>query len=536
MNIYLLQHLLKESTLKYPDNAVIIHKDRSITYSGLDTSSNQFALSLLRKGVKKNDCVGIMLNKSIESIIAVFGILKAGAIYVPIDPLAPVGRTRTIIHNCGISCLVTSKNHASNLLEEHELAPQLKSIIISDAAVASDIIANNDVDITPWADMVNDNAQDFDYVPMSDCDPAYILHTSGSTGTPKGVVISHQNALAFVNMAADYFDVSASDRLASHAPLHFDLSVFDIFVAIKQGAAIILVPESFAAFPAALAEYIDKQRITIWNSVSSVLTMLVDRGTLEKYSFNSLRLIHFSGDVLPVKYLRKLTDKMKNAAFYNIYGQTEANSSLSYRVSAIPENELWKIPIGRPFPNFEVFAMNSANEIVQNPGEEGELYVKGATVALGYWNDGEKTREKFVQDPRNQGYRTTVYKTGDIVRRDSEGNYEFIGRRDHMIKSRGYRIELNEIEIALRSHPLVKQAAAVAVPDEVIGNKIIAFIEPAEGTTLTTNELLDYCGKILPKYMVPEMIKYCQVLPTTSTGKIDRKRLSQQIIEPMAGH
>ena len=523
----LLHHLLAESSRKYADRIALIFKDASMTYAQLEATSNQLAAVLTRHGVGKGDRVGIMLGKSIESIISLFGILKAGAIYVPIDPLAPVSRTRTILQNCGITCLVTSHKHAAILLAESETGLLLKSIVLTDSALTSFAPANKDVEITIWTDVVNEKAAQFQPIESKETDPAYILYTSGSTGTPKGVVISHWNALAFVNMAADYFTISASDRLANHAPLHFDLSVFDVFVAIRQGAAIVLVPESFAAFPMALAEYIDKQKITVWNSVSSVLTMLVDRGALDKYSFSSLRLVHFSGDVLPVKYLRKLTDKMKNAVFYNIFGQTEANSSLSYRIDVIPGNELWKIPIGRPFPGFEVFALNSGNETVRNAGEEGELYVKGATIALGYWNDEDKTREKFVRDPRPGTDQAIVYKTGDIVRWEQDGNYSFVGRTDHMVKSRGYRIELTEIELALRSHPAVRQAAAIAVPDELIGNKIIAYVTTVENERPAVSELLDHCAGILPKYMLPEAIEVRESFPATSTGKVNRKELER---------
>ncbi|MCK9417947.1 MAG: amino acid adenylation domain-containing protein [Nitrospirae bacterium] len=523
----LLHHLLTEGSRKHPDRIALIFKDASMTYAQVEATSNQLAAVLLRQGVNKGDRVGIMLGKSIESVITLFGILKTGAVYVPLDPLAPVSRIGAIIQNCGITCLVTSNIHAANMLAEHGPDQPLKKVIITDTAITPGMLKNNDVEITAWVEVLNEKAAQFEGVECSENDPAYILYTSGSTGTPKGVVISHRNALAFVNMAADYFTISASDRLANHAPLHFDLSVFDVFVAIRQGAAIVLIPESFAAFPMALAEYIDKQKITVWNSVSSVLTMLVDRGALDKYSFSSLRIVHFSGDVLPVKYLRKLTDKMKNAVFYNIYGQTEANSSLSYRIGVIPENELWKVPIGRPFPGFEVFALNSGNEIVRNAGEEGELYVKGATVALGHWNDEEKTREKFVQDPRSGTDQATVYKTGDIVRREQDGNYSFVGRTDHMVKSRGYRIELTEIELALRSHPAVRQAAAIAVPDELIGNKIIAYVTTVENERPAVSELLDHCAGILPKYMLPEAIEVRESFPATSTGKVNRKELER---------
>jgi len=223
-------------------------------------------------------------------------------------------------------------------------------------------------------------------------------------------------------------------------------------------------------------------------------------------------------------------EHIKNAAFYNIYGQTEANSSMFYRVEEIPEDAAWKIPIGKPFPNFEVFAINNRNEVIVHPDDEGELHVKSSTVALGYWCDEEKTLDKFIQEPENSLFRSTVYKTGDIVRTDEEGNYLFVGRKDHMIKSRGYRIELSEIELVLTSHQLVRQAVVIAIPDDLIGNKIIAYVASAEWNNMDIHDLLKYCSRFLPKYMVPEVIEIIENLPKTSTGKIDRKCLEKDAL------
>jgi amino acid adenylation domain-containing protein len=360
---------------------------------------------------------------------------------------------------------------------------------------------------------------------ISDTTPAYILHTSGSTGMPKGVGLSHLNSLTFVNAAAEYFRVEKEDRLGCHAPLQFDLTVFDIFVAVSRGAAIVLVPEGLSVFPMKLAQFVDESGITVWNSVASVLSMLAERGKIDRFGFDSMRAVIFSGDVLPVKYLRKLAQSFRRASFYNVYGQTEANSSTCYRVDEIPDDEGWKIPIGKALPNFEVFALGDDGRTVESPGEIGELYVRSSSVAAGYWRDEAKTSEAFVTDPGSELCNRKAYRTGDLVTLDGEGNYLFLGRKDQQVKSRGYRIQLSEIETVLNNHPSVKEAVVVAVPDELLGNRIVSHVSAADGAKTDERELLGYCGKILPMYMLPEKITFHEKLPRTPTGKIDRKLL-----------
>ncbi|RII27100.1 MAG: carbohydrate-binding protein [Geobacter sp.] len=525
--MYLLNHLLTASSIKYPDKDAVIFKNTSISYSDLESQSNELASVLIRWGVKHGDRVGILLNKSIESIVSLFGIMKAGAIYVPIDPLAPPVRSKYIITNCAIECLITSLKGISDILAEGYADLPLRKVIIVGSSINYSNCLLSDFECITWEEIWHGVSFDLNTVCVTDVDPAYILHTSGSTGTPKGVVISHRNALSFVDMATDFFEIRVDDRIASHAPLHFDLSVFDIFGAVKKGATILPVPEFLSTFPVKLAEFINNEGISIWNSVASVLTMLADKGRLERFAFDSLRLIHFSGDLMPAKYLRVLRKHFKKTAIFNIYGQTEANSSMFYPIGEIPGDNAWKIPIGKPFPNFDVFLLNDCNELVAHPGEEGELVVKSSTVALGYWGDEDKTRDKFVQETGNSVFRSIVYKTGDIVRTDKDGNYQFVGRKDHMIKSRGYRVELNEIELLLSGYPLIGQAVVIAVPDELIGNRIIAYVAKSEKGSIDVDQLLIHCSQFLPKYMVPESVEILDDLPRTSTGKIDRKFLEE---------
>lgn len=524
--MYLLHHLLENTAKRYPERTAVVFDDRCLSYAELNEKSNRLAAVLAASGVEPGSRVGILLEKSFESLISVFGILKAGAVYVPLDATAPAVRLTAIINNCGIEVILATSGNLAELLADPGDKPALRTAIVPgpfpDEPPAG-------LACVSWDDALAGTIP-FHPKDQSNATPAYILHTSGSTGIPKGVVISHLNALTFVDMAVEFFGLDEKDRMANHAPLHFDLSVFDIFCAVKAGAAIVIVPEYLSAFPVSLADFIDQQEITVWNSVASVLTKLADRGGLDRLTLESLRLVHFSGDLMPVKYLRVLRKRMPKAEFYNIYGQTEANSSLYFKVPDMVPGDIWKIPIGRPFPNFEVFALDAGGKVIRSTDEEGELHVLSATVALGYWNDPARTGQQFMHDPRNQGAQTRVYRTGDLVRLDGEGNFIFTGRQDHMVKTKGYRVELDEIELILSSDPRIRQVAVVAIPDELVGNKIVAYIALQESTEVDTKQFQRLCGEHLPQYMVPETIKLCETLPSTSNDKVNRKALVQDYL------
>lgn len=527
MHTFLLHHLLSDSADRYSDNDAVVVNGESITYGDLETTSSRLARALVRIGVRAGDRVGILLEKSLQSVVALFAVLKTGASYVPIDPQAPAGRVQFIVDNCGIESLIASGRAAQKIVPHLGASASLKNIVLAGGGAHPGAEERRKLNFLLLEELVRDDSVNVRLPDIADTSPAYILHTSGSTGFPKGVVISHMNSLAFVDMAAYFFGIEHGDRLSSHAPFYFDLSVFDIFVAIKSGATIVLVPENISLFPIKLAQYIEDSKISVWNSVASVLPLLAERGRLERFSYESLRLVLFSGEVLPVKYLRAIKRYMKRAEFYNLYGQTEANSSTWYRIEEIPEDDGWKIPIGRSFPNFDVFALGEDGEVVTSPGGAGELYVGASTVAIGYWRDMERTLEAFVQDPRSFPPRNTVYRTGDLVRIDGQGNYVFLGRRDQQVKSRGYRIQLGEIEFVLNSHPKVNEAVVVAVPDDLIGNRIVSFVSPDAGVELSALEMSDYVSRFLPGYMVPEKISFVETFQKTPTGKVDRKLLQK---------
>ncbi len=528
---YLLQQFLRESAFRYPDKVAVSARGRNLTYRELEERSNQLAHLLAERGVKKGDRVGLFFPKCVESLVCMQGALKAGAVYVPLDPQAPAERIAYILQDCGVRVLLTSAEKRK-VLDANTLHALETCLLVDGAANghAHGKVNGGDLNggsMLPWSSLAGFPAQSAPAVTLTETDLAYILYTSGSTGRPKGVMISHQNALTFVEWCKEKFQVRPDDQLSNHAPLHFDLSVFDVYNTLEAGATVHLITEDIAVFPAALASFIETRGITIWYSVPSALTLLLLHGNLIAEKLHKLRIVLFAGEVFPMKYLRDLANLLPHVDLYNLYGPTETNVCTYYKVdrAQLPTQE--KLPIGIACENFEVFAVNEKGEIVTRPGESGELYVRGPGVTYGYWGDGEKTKKMCVPNVFQRNFEEKMYRTGDLVQLAEDGNYSFLGRRDSMIKSRGYRIELGEIETALLSHPAVREAAAIAVPDDIIGNRIMAVVSPHAGSSLQSVELQQHCATRIPKYMIPDAIEFRESLPKTSTGKIDRVSLVQ---------
>jgi acyl-coenzyme A synthetase/AMP-(fatty) acid ligase len=301
------------------------------------------------------------------------------------------------------------------------------------------------------------------------------------------------------------------------------LSIFDIFTTIKAGGTVVLVPERMSTFPVTMSQLIRDQKITVWYSVPSALILMLVHGNFTKYTYPGLRLILFAGEVFPIKYLRALREST-TARLFNLYGPTETNVCTFYEVTDLPPEQTTPVPIGRAIANYDVFAVRDDGELIK-PGEVGELYARGPGLMSGYWGDPEKTDRVLVPNRFQTGFQERICRTGDLVSLDGDGNYLYLGRRDHMVKSRGYRIELGEIETALYTHPKIREAAVVAIPDEEVTNRLKAFVVADEKGVPTAQEIQRHCQERIPKYMVPEMIEFRDFLPKTSTGKIDRQSL-----------
>jgi amino acid adenylation domain-containing protein len=531
---YLLQHLLTDSAARASGRPAVAVAERSLTYAELDRLSNQVARALLAQGVAPGDRVGILAPKSAASVVAQFGVLKAGACYVPLDPKSPARRLAVIMADSGITVVLADQATAQQAAVMADSVPALRTVIVTGPHWGREAKAGPDSGTTspgpaivPWDDVLAEPADALGADLAIETDLAYILYTSGSTGTPKGVMISHRASLTFVEWAAASTALGEQDRVCSPAPLHFDLSVFDVFAACKAAACMVVVPEMTAIFPARLAQWLEREQISVWYSVPSVLTMLVTRGNLRGFDLSRLRAVIFAGEVFPAKHLVQLMAELPAPRYLNWYGPTETNVCTWYEVPPGSAELTAPVPIGKACANTDVFAVTSEGHRVCKPGEEGELYARGSGLMHGYWGQSEKTSQVLVRNPFQTAYDELAYRTGDLVTLDDEGNYVFVGRRDGMVKTRGYRVELGEVETALYAHPAVREAVVLPVPDELLGSRLRAVICPDGPGGLTREEVLDHCRRRLPGYMVPDVVEFCETLPRTSTGKVDRVRLME---------
>lgn len=522
---YLLHQLMQQSAGRDPLREAVRCAGRTLNYGELDAASNAIARTLIAAGVERGDRVGVYMTKRIEAIACIYGVLKAGAAYVPLDPKAPVSRVALVANDCALAAMLTTADLAAKAVPEIETPPKLL-VLIGEEEEEAMVVGNLGCDATRYVDVVADSGAIDPEVPVIDIDLAYILYTSGSTGIPKGVMLTHRNALTFVQWCAETIGVSPDDRLANHAPLHFDLSVFDLYLAAFGGSTVVLIPEREAFFGASLASIIDQERITIWYSVPSALRLLTKAA--KPGSLASLRTVVFAGEVYPTPALRELRERIPHAEFWNLYGPTETNVCTYYKVEQLPPDEE-TIPIGRTCSNTTVFAVDPDGRAA-GVGQEGELYVRGATVMKGYWGQPAKSAEVLVPDPLSHPS-DLVYRTGDLVKLRPDGNYQFLGRRDHQIKSRGYRIELGDIESALSTHLDLDESVVVSVPHDEWGCAVVAWVTPRDGVEVTEIGIRRHLASRLPKYMVPASIRVVEQLPKTSTGKIDRPLLTERAKE-----
>jgi amino acid adenylation domain-containing protein len=528
---YLLQRLLTEAAARAPQRPAVESDGCLLTYQELDRLSNQVARALLRLGVAPGDRVGILAPKSAAAVIGVYGALKAGACYVPLDPKAPGGRLSHILRDSGAAVIVADEARASQAAALAGDVPRLPGVVVAGvpgrperegAAVAP---AQGAV-VVPWAAVAQESGEPLAEELAIENDLAYILYTSGSTGIPKGVMISHRNSLTFVDWAAAAAGLSEQDRVCSPAPLHFDLSVFDIFAACRAAACLTVLPEGAATFPVSIARWLEAERISVWYSVPSVLTLLAVYGGLQRFDLSGLRTVIFAGEVFPPKHLARLMADLPHPRYLNWYGPTETNVCTAFEVPAGGAGAA-PAPIGKACANTEVFAVTSEGRRASLPGETGELYVRGPSVMRGYWGQPAKSSEVLVANPCRAEHDDLVYRTGDLVTLEPAGNYAFLGRRDSMVKIRGYRVELGEVEATLYRHPAIREAAVLPVPDELLGNRLRVVVTADGAGSLTGENVLDHCRLWLPSYMVPDIVEFREALPRTSTGKVDRVGLAR---------
>ena len=494
----MLHELVSRAAAASPGAPAIRDAEGVLSYGELDAQANQAARALAELGVRKGDRVAVWLNKSARAVVAMQATLRLGAAYVPVDPLSPPARVTSILGDCGVAALVAPGARAADVR-----VGELESIPLLAAEVAGDGVV--------WSGLESYATGPLDDPGTSDRDLAYILYTSGSTGVPKGVCLSNRNALAFVEWAAREVDAVAADRLSNHAPFHFDLSVFDLYAAFQVGASVAIVPEGSAYAPSELVDFVVEQEISIWYSVPSALILMMESGGLLERPSLPLRVVIFAGEPFPLKQLRRLREALPSVRMFNWYGPTETNVCTGYEVGEIPGDRTVPMPIGSASSGDRVWA-EKEDGTEAAVGEEGELVVDGPTVHLGYWG-----REPQGDAP---------YRTGDIVRQQEDGDYVYVGRRDHMVKVRGHRVELGDVEAALLAHPSVDEVGVV-VAGSGVESRLVAFVASRAGEEPTLLEFKRHCAALVPRYMIVDQVRFVQALPRTRNGKVDRLRLQE---------
>lgn len=516
---YLLSQIIDNAAQKFPALQAFRFQGNTATYADLSTWTNQLANVLIEQGVKRRDRVGIFMNKCLEMPVAVHGIMKAGAAYVPIDPAAPAERLKFIINDCNISVLIADKTKGRLL---GTIAGQTGLKCLIGTATGTGLPCST----ISWDEIRSGPVHHPQQHPVMEDDLAYIMYTSGSTGQPKGIMHTHRSGLSYAKLSAQTYGLHEHDRLGNHSPLHFDMSTLEFLSGPLKGACTVLIPEEYVKLPASLSKLIEEEQLTVWYSVPFALCQLLLRGAIESRSLESLRWVLFGGEPFPPKYLRALMEILPKARFCNVYGPAEVNQCTYYHINEPPSNDLESVPIGKVWPNCEGLVVDNEDQPVP-AGNQGELLIRTPTMMKGYWNrDDLNAKAFFVREPFSN-YSEIFYRTGDLVRQNEDGDYVYLGRKDRQIKTRGYRVELDEIEAALSYHQEVEEAAAFSLPDAEGTAMVAAAVILKNGSSLQPSGLLHFLKALLPTYALPRVIKVYSAFPRTGSGKIDRLKLRE---------
>ena len=522
----LLQQWVTEQAERRPDATAVVMHGARMTYGELEDSSNRLARTLRAAGCQQGDRVGLLLAKSPLAIVSMLGTLKADCTYVPLDPSSPAPRVGKIVASAEPRVILAEARTAS-----------LLSALLSDPRLRAAIAVgwmerDRSKEETLWprfslGDVERASSTALDYRNRPE-HPAHLLFTSGSTGTPKGVVIPHRSVIAFVEWARRYFEITSSDRVSGHPPLHFDLSTFDVYGTFASGAELHLVPPEINLLPNALAEFIRHAELTQWFSVPSLLSYMAKFDVVRFDDFPALRRLLWCGEVFPTPALRYWMARLPHVRFTNLYGPTEATIASSYyTVPAAPEDDGAAIPIGTPCEGEELLVLSETLRPVP-PGEVGDLYIRGVGLSPGYWRDPEKTNAAFVPNPLSSDPADRLYRTGDLAKIGADGLVYFLGRADSQIKSRGYRIELGEIETALNAMSFIQECAVVAIPTNGFeGTAICCAYVPRPALSVTPASVRKELAKVLPSPMLPSRWLAFERLPRNANGKFDRRQLQE---------
>jgi len=516
----LLQNFLEESAHRFPNKVALIHKGDRWTYQEIDQGANRVAKLLRHQGIRRGDRVAIFLDNSLESVVSLFGILKADAVFLMLSPTLKTQKLSYILNNCQAEVLITHTNKLNVVSGILSSIPSLQFVIFT--GNKDKIPVKGFPNLIFWDEIncLTSNSglrtRNFNI----DLDLATIIYTSGSTGNPKGVMLTHLNMISAATSITTYLDNVPEDIIIDVLPLSFDYGLYQILMAFKFGGTVVL--EQSFAYPYEIIKQMVKKRVTGFPGVPTLFAILLQMEDLKKYDLSSLRYITNTAASLPVEHIQRIRETFPQAKLYSMYGLTECK-----RVSFLPPGELDRRPgsVGRGMPNEEVWIVDENGNRV-GPRVVGELVVRGSNVMRGYWGDPEATERVLKPGPL---LGEKVLYTGDLFRMDEEGFLYFVGRKDDMIKTRGERVSPKEVENAIYGLEGVLETAVIPVPDEILGQAIKAIIIPKNGFSLTEKEVLRHCKKELEDFAIPKYVEFRNALPKISSGKIDKLTLKQEI-------
>ena len=510
----LLDGFLRASAQSFPAKTALVCAGRRLTYAWLDETTDRMAIALGRFGVRRGDRVVIHLENSVETVLAIFATLKAGGVFVLVNPTTKTDKLAYIVNDCQAGVLISDMRAEGTLGEVQARAPLLGTIVLVNGTGVTSTWTGTRGTVSFQALTAPQPAACRATPTRIDLDLAAIVYTSGSTGVPKGVVLSHENMVAAATSITSYLENTADDVILNVLPLSFDYGLYQLLMACKVGATLVL--ERSFVYPPVILDTLVRERVTGFPIVPTIAAMLL-RHDLQSYDFSALRYITSTGAALPSAHIAWLRSMLPAARLYSMYGITE-----SKRVSYLPPDQIDSRPtsVGKPMPNVEVFVCDESGQLRETG--TGELVVRGATVMQGYWGKPEESA-RTLGAGRFPGERLLY--TGDIFRIDDDGYLYFVSRRDDIIKSRGEKVSPREVENVLHDLPGVIEAVVVGVPDEVLGQAIKACVKVDPESGLSERDVASHCAQRLEDFMVPKIVEFVQAMPRTTTGKVNRREL-----------
>ena len=513
--------LRSKSACRFAEKEALIHGDQRLTYAEVIRLTVGLAHGLQRVGLRRGNRIGTYLGPSVQQAVSIFGISQAGGVFVPIsDTLLPT----QIVHiakDCGMKALITDTSKLASLLGSIEDIPSLEFVVVPENKVLPQI----HLPIHSFDELCRDTPSQPGQDIGIDKDLAAILYTSGSTGKPKGVMLSHANIIDAASIMANCLDISSDERILAIMPFSFDAGLNQLTTTVQMGGSLVLMNFIFAR---QIVQMMLKERISGMTGVPTIWGLLAQsNSTLHQNRYPDLRYISNTGGTLPQRVLKSLQKALPKTKIFMRYGQTE-----TFLSTCLSPEELNCRPtsIGNAIPNTELMVLNKQGRPCK-PGEVGELVHRGPILSQGYWGHPELTERVFRPHPflaAELGVIEKVCYSGDLVKMDEEGFLYFVGRRDAMIKSSGFRISPTEVEEVLFQSGKLLGAAVIGIPDEMLGQRIKAFIVPLNDASIDPNDLLAFCGERMPRYMVPKSVEILDELPKTGNGKIDYPALRRR--------